>query len=138
MASKKRTRRFVFVFSGCLKVLFAAVCATGAQALGDFGQLDKFVAQAVGVGLIGLLSEADNVVPAHFAIVLAAAQLLAVGGHGDGKAGVGIGLSQGFAAGGYGLADKDAGAVARQFVAQVHMGVFTGLACGCWRGGLVA
>ena len=118
-------------------ILFAACCAC-AQALGDFGQLDKFAAQAVGVGLIGLPGEADDVVPAHFAVVLAAAQLLAVGGYGNGKAGVGIGLRQGFAVGGHGLADKDAGAFAGQFVAQVHMGVFTGFAVGGRRGGPVA
>ena len=82
--------------------------------------------------------EADDVAPADFAIVLAAAQLLAIGGHGDGKAGVGIGLRQGFAAGCHGLADQNAVAFAGQFVAQVHMGVFTGFAVGGRCGGPVA
>ena len=94
-----------------------------AQIGGFVEQIDKFVHRAVFVFFNGS-GKGDDVLPAHFAVVLAAVQLLPVGGRGNGKARGGRGLGEGLALRGDGLLQQDAVFAVGVFIAQFHECVF--------------
>ena len=108
-----------------------------AQAFGDADEFSELGNQAVGVAGAGDGGHFFDGAPVKFAVVFAAAQLLGVGSGGQGQAGVGVGLGERDAAGGNGLFDQFACALAGQFVAHFDVGLFV-FAAVCGGGFLVA